>query len=515
MPRKKTKKNLTELTIEDLPNERLADFLLYSDRHAVIDQHKKTGKLTVAVNNPEDAQVLDYLRHTSQQEPKIVPSDRASVEHLKQLYHEKLDHEIKNLSGSPLQADSYTGHRELHNLVEHDTIKNILRSIIRLAIHKQASDIHFEPNEQFLLVRFRIDGILHDFTSLPLSLHLPLLARLKYLSKLPLRSNDVPDRGNLHLHYDGSKHHAVVVVMPTNNGEKAIVKLTPHSRHLLTLEQLGMSHQSSLQLNATLKKTHGMVVVAGPFGSGVTSTLYALIQQMNNSAVNITSIEDPIEYPLPRINQVEVTSEPGLSAESLLNCALQQDSDIIMLGRLPDNKTAELATHAAMTGHLILVSVPASDAIAALIQMSNLGIPPYQLAATTNVVIAQRLVRKICLHCRTSFRLSKKQLKEITVQIPEDALTGLFSHLNEMREGQTVSDLFFYKAVGCPHCNYSGYLGQTAIFEFLEMRLPLIDALSEGASADQLQQIALRSGMQPLLHDGMLKAKHGITTLDE
>lgn len=367
-----------------------------------------------------------------------------------------------------------------------------LELIIQEAVKSRASDIHIEPQETRLRVRYRIDGVLHETMSLPLNAHAPLISRLKILANMDIADHR-PQDGQFSVKVRDKEIDIRVATIDTMYGEMGVLRILDKTYAALTLRELGFSPSRLTQYKEMLKSSFGMILVSGPTGSGKTTTLYASINELNCRERKIITIEDPVEYRFKNINQIQVNSRAGLTFANGLRSVMRLDPDVILVGEIRDAETAEIAVQAALTGHLVLSSIHANDAVSALFRLLDLKVGAFLISAAVIGIVSQRMVRRVCPHCK---------------QLTSAPAPSQLAHFNELNEMQS---LFLYGS-GCNSCAQTGYLGRTAAFEILPMTRDINDTLLEGSSADQIREKANEAGMESMWHDGMLKVKEGITT---
>ncbi|MBL1434249.1 type II/IV secretion system protein [Candidatus Wolfebacteria bacterium] len=380
-------------------------------------------------------------------------------------------------------------------------VPEILEEIINDALTHRASDIHFEPQESSeAIVRFRIDGVLHNAGRIPREYYENLINRIKVKSHLRIDEHFKAQDGSMSHTYKGKVIDLRTSIAPTINGEKIVLRLLASYVRGLTLESLGLSNDNQRILEASSKKPFGMILITGPTGSGKTTTLYALLRILNRPEVNITTIEDPVEYKIAGVNQIQVNPETDLTFSRGLRSIIRQDPDIILVGEIRDNETAEIATNAALTGHLVLSTFHANDAATSIPRLLDMGIEPFLLASTLEIVIAQRLIRQICQECRYSVKVSSSELaksfKEVSDYFPE-------------------KEIILYKGRGCESCGGTAFKGRTAIFEFIQITEDIKNLILKNPSTNQIWEIAKKQNSRRLFEDGIDKVKNGITTLDE
>jgi type II secretory ATPase GspE/PulE/Tfp pilus assembly ATPase PilB-like protein len=376
----------------------------------------------------------------------------------------------------------------------------ILEEIFKDAIAFHASDVHFEPQAKEVLVRFRVDGVMHEAGRLPKEYYDNILNRIKVQSRLRIDEHSATQDGSLRHEVNGQVFDLRTSIVPTVEGEKVVLRILASYVQGLSLIDLGLSNQHQKILEAAANKPFGMIIVSGPTGSGKTTTLYALIKTLNHPDINITTIEDPVEYKVEGLNQIQVNALTDLTFAKGLRSIVRQDPDVILVGEIRDNETAEIAVNAALTGHLLLSTFHANDAATVVPRMLDMGIEPFLLASTLNMIIAQRLVRRICQHCRYSKTIEVSELK--------DKLKDPARYFGS----KTVT---LYQGAGCTACNQTGFKDRTAIFEIITVNPQLQELILRNPSAQEIWTLVQKLGVTTLFDDGIEKVKNGITTLDE
>lgn len=376
----------------------------------------------------------------------------------------------------------------------------ILEEIFEDAYTFHASDIHFEPRSTETLVRFRVDGVLHDAGKIPKEYYENILNRIKVQSSLRIDEHFAAQDGSMRHQKNGRYFDLRTSIVPTVEGEKVVLRVLASYVEGFALSDLGFTSKDEEILLSVAKKPFGMILVTGPTGSGKTTTLYGVLKVLNKPGVNITTIEDPVEYKVEGINQIQTNTETDLTFAKGLRSIVRQDPDIILVGEIRDEETAEIAVNAALTGHLLLSTFHANDSATAIPRLLDMNIEPFLLASTLEVIIAQRLVRKICDSCRHSISVSKDELK------------NNYKNADKYLEGDSVT---LYKGKGCDSCGGSGYKGRTAIFEFLPITPKMEELILKNPSTRDIWQLAKSEGARSLFEDGILKVKSGVTTLEE
>jgi len=370
----------------------------------------------------------------------------------------------------------------------------LVNTVLIKASSVNASDVHFEPYEDEAVVRIRMDGVLHDYTKVSPSLYQEVVSRIKVMAKLNVAEKRVPQDGKIRVRIGKKDYDIRVSVVPTVFGERVVLRLLEKTGQLLTLSELGLSKSDEEKVRKLAEKPYGIVLVTGPTGAGKSTTLYAMLLHVKNPKKNIITIEDPVEYQVKGISQIQVNPKVGLTFAQGLRAILRQDPDVIMVGEIRDPETAEVAVQAALTGHLVLSTLHTNDAPSAITRLKDIGIEPFLIASSLEGVIAQRLVRKICNHCKEPYKPTKEEIKEL---------------------GLPEGDYTFYRGVGCEHCLGTGYRGRTGIFEVLEIDEEMKKLINETQDAVKIKQFARRKGYRTMLEDGIKKILKGITTSSE
>ncbi len=485
-----------------------------SQTHQVIAFETTKDTVSLAMLDPQDIQTIEFLHRKIGLIPKIYITTPSDIKEALHRYRANLESEV---SIQQLTKGEEIGAKELKKVAEELPIINIVNSILEHAVYEGASDIHIEPTEKEVIVRYRVDGMLRTVMTLPKTVKDGIVARIKVLSNLKLDEHMKPQDGRFKIQQQEEKFSFRVSIIPVYDGEKIVMRLLHEGQKPLTLDKLGFLPEMKKIVENAIKKPHGMILVTGPTGSGKTTTLYSILGILNQPNVNILTIEDPIEYHVKGINQSQINTQIGFTFASGLRAFLRQDPDIIMVGEIRDQETAEIAIHAAMTGHLVLSTLHTNDAPTTLPRLLDMDIPPFLVAFTTNIIIAQRLVRKICQDCKKEYILEKGEIDELGKSFDIKQLKELFSKQNIKLEGKksTLQSMSFYHGEGCRRCSNSGYKGRIGIYEILEINQDIVKKINERATADIIKQFAREQGMMTIMEDGLIKAKQGITTIEE
>ena len=396
---------------------------------------------------------------------------------------------------------------QLQQLVQDAPISKIVDIILTNAIESNSSDIHIEPEDDKLRIRFRQDGILHIALELPSNVQSAIVSKIKILSNLKIDESRLPQDGRFHYETENRQVDLRVSILPNVNGEKVVMRILDKSTKAPTLEQLGFRGKALQWVLVHMKDTHGIFLITGPTGSGKSTTLYSMLTMLNKQTVNIITLEDPVEYFIPGVNQTQVNADIGLTFASGLRSILRQDPNIIMVGEIRDKETAELAVQAALTGHLVLSTLHTNGAIGALPRLIDMGMEPFLLSASINVVAAQRLTRKICPDCKKEAKLTPEMQKEFT----ED----LKNVTKEELEGLDLTKMKIWEGGGCAKCGGTGYKGRLAIVEVFEVTPKIQDLVLKHASPAEIFEEAQKNGMITMKQDGIIKVLQGLTTYSE
>ncbi len=463
-------------------------------------------KLYVAMADPLNVLALDELRR-ERPNLEIIPlitTEKAVSDFLNAAntqVKEGIDEILKDVDVSEVEVAKETQEEiNLDKLIEGSEEAPVIKLVNLMlvqAIKDRASDIHLEPFEKQLRLRYRIDGVLYDSTAPPKALQASLTSRIKIMSSLDIAERRLPQDGRFRIKIAGRDVDLRVSLLPTVHGEKIVMRVLDKSSLNPSLDALGLDPDDLAKFKAAIDAPHGMILMTGPTGSGKTSTLYAVLTQLNTPDVNIVTVEDPVEYQMLGINQVQVKPEIGLTFASGLRSILRQDPDIVMVGEIRDSETADIAVKAALTGHLVLSTLHTNDAPGAIARLVDMGIEPFLVSSSVLMVCAQRLVRKICPHCKEPF------------PVPPDVIKRLGLNPDE------VASTTFYRGHGCSRCKETGFMGRMAILEVLQVSEAMREQILHNTSAQVIRELALKEGMKTLKMAGLLKAKDGLTSLDE
>lgn len=452
-------------------------------------------KLLLLMNDPLNIIAEDDVRIASGRDIKIALCGRAEIaqaisKYYSEDYMKKTAEEFKNLGKIEEIFEE-----ELSDDIKNAPAVKLVDSIIQNAVRSKASDIHIEPFEHRVCVRYRIDGALQKQFDSPKEPLAGLITRIKIMSNMDIAERRVPQDGRIFTRVDNENVDLRVSVLPTVNGEKVVIRILDKSAFNVDKSVLGIADDDLDKINKIISKPHGIVLVTGPTGSGKSTTLYSLLKDLNNEDKNIITIEDPVEFSMDGINQVNVNTKAGLTFASGLRSILRQDPDIVMLGEIRDYETAEIAIRAAITGHLVLSTIHTNDAPSSIVRLKDMGVAPYLVSSALVGIIAQRLIRKLCLHCREKYSASNYE-KEI-LGVPKD------------------QELTLYRKVGCNRCSNTGYKGRVGIYEIMEINRELRELINEDASVENITNAALRNGMKTLSKSAINVILKGNSTVEE
>jgi len=456
--------------------------------------------LVVATSQPADLLIIEDVKRQTRMNVEVIVCPDENINKVCEIFEkEKLSYNLDNLVSDMTEVevvhDQKPEPEDLEKMAGQSPVIRFVNYLISNAIREGASDIHIEPKEKFTRIRHRIDGVLFELMQSPLKMHPAIVSRIKIMANLDISERRLPQDGKVKVSVGGRAIDLRVSVLPTNHGEKVVIRVLDSKSIMRGLEQLGMEPEIMTAFSQQIALPHGILLVTGPTGSGKSTTLYSALCQMDGDKLNISTVEDPVEYELDFCNQVQTNEKIGLDFPVALRSLLRQDPDVMMIGEIRDGPTARIAVQAALTGHLVLSTLHTNDAASSVTRLVNIGIDSYLIAASLNAVLAQRLVRKICPKCKEAYQVPEHLLKHIenSVAVPEKIFHG----------------------VGCDYCRGSGYSGRVGIFELLVVHDELRDIINKDPSVSNMRRVFRESGQPSLFDDGMMKVKRGLTTIDE
>ncbi|MDN3515680.1 MAG: Flp pilus assembly complex ATPase component TadA [Candidatus Brocadia sp.] len=477
-------------------------------KHCIVPVSKNNGNVTIAVSHPPDLGFIDNLRFMLNADIKCVLASHENIKSAIHKYfelepHDTVDTLLKEFTvrETPIHRAEFErmdgSNLESKAVEDEGPIIQLVSLIINKAVSSRASDIHVEPLSNRLRIRYRIDGVCQEADVLPKHLQDSIISRIKILANIDISEKRRPQDGRISLRYANKELDVRVSCLPSIYGESVVMRLLEKSSTLMNLKNLGFYEDDSQRFQSIIRRPNGILLITGPTGSGKTTTLYAIINELNKTDTKIVTAEDPVEYTLPGVNQGEVNEKIGFTFPTILRTMLRQDPNIILVGEIRDTETADTAIAAALTGHLVLSTLHTNDAPSAITRLIDMGIKPFLVATSLQGIMAQRLIRMICIQCKEPVKYTPEQLSEMGFEI------------------ETLKDFSFYKGKGCKQCNNIGYHGRLGIYELLDMNEILRDMTYHMAATNEIRKVARTQGMISLKEDGLRKAKDGKTTLEE
>jgi len=469
-----------------------------SRRYRALPIGERDGKLLVAMSDPANVYALDDIRTITGRDVQPVVATANDVEQAIQKYSGMGDQveALASEAAEVLETEGELG--DVEAAIEDAPIVKLVQAIMTQAVADRASDVHIEPTEKDVRVRFRVDGVLHEVMHSPKSIQNGLISRLKVMADLNIAEKRVPQDGRVSLRVGTKTLDLRLATLPTVFGEKVVIRILDKSNALLQLSELGFLEESFKRYEEAFRRPYGAILVTGPTGSGKSTTLYATLNIVNQVDRHIVTVEDPVEYRLPGVNQIQVNPKAGLTFASALRSILRADPDIILIGEIRDRETAMIAVESALTGHLVLSTLHTNDAPSAVTRLTEMEVETFLVASAVDCVVAQRLARKLCERCREPYRPEPTEL--IEAGFAED-------RLGELGE--------FYRAAGCNACSNTGYRGRIGLYEVMTMSEEIERLTVERASSETIRQVAVEQGMRTLRDDGLEKARRGLTSIEE
>lgn len=500
-----------------------ATFLLIPEEMAraqeTIAYQETDDAVFVATSQPTNVQAIEFIKKKTGKPVKVRYTTPRNIRDALGRYKQDLSTKFSNLIDNYIkQAERARGRSEVE-----PPITKMVDTLFDYSYVSKASDIHLEPEEETTFVRFRIDGILQEMVTIPNSLHSQVVTRIKVLAQLRTDEHQSAQDGKLEFKSEGQSIDVRVSVVPTTHGERVVMRLLSEQSRNFSLEDLGLQNDDLEKVQEAYKRPHGMVLVTGPTGSGKTTSLYAVVKLLNTRDINIMTIEDPVEYDIEGVSQIQVNVKTNLTFAEGLKSIVRQDPDVILIGEIRDEETASIAVNSAMTGHLVLSTLHTNDAATTIPRLLDMNIEPFLVASSVNVIVAQRLVRRICLRCRVSKEVSIKKVleteqafqKRAEQEEKETSVANLLSQDMIHKHLGTGDTIRLYEGKGCEVCHHTGYTGRVGIFEVMLVSDLIRDAIVRSADASDIAKLALQEGMTPMIEDGLEKVRSGVTTIDE
>ena len=486
----------------------------------------------LAMEDPDDMQAVDFLQKQIGSDYKLYIATRQNILETLDNYRDGVAEELSDVIAIQKEDEASREQVSEEDISEDSPIAKTVNLILEYAIRSSASDIHIEPREDFVQVRYRIDGVLREANKLPHNVMAALVSRIKILSNLKIDERRVPQDGRFKVTVAGKKYALRVSTLPISEGEKVVMRILDESNRALTLEELGYWGWSLEKINNAIAQPYGMLLVTGPTGSGKSTSLYSALTILNKPDVNISTVEDPVEYKIQGANQTQVNPVAGMTFIAGLRALLRQDPNIIMVGEIRDAETANLGVQAALTGHLVFSTLHTNNAATCLPRLLDMGIEPFLIASTVKAVVGQRLVRRLCKACKESYEPEKEELKTIEEMFDISSVDAM-KHMHdleaqaaEQKIGEdigeklssttsTITRLFRAKKDGCEECGHTGYKGRMGIYEVLDNSVEIQKLIVANATSNIIQDQAVKEGMMTMQIDGFIKALRGLTSIEE
>ena len=521
-----------EIDPRDIPTEVLNRIpeRIARQYNAVIFKIDEDGLVHLAMDDPDDIQATSFIEKEIGENTKIYIAPHDNILLCLENYRGDVNEELNQVIDIQREDDGTAQQVSEADVAEDSPIAQTVNLLLEYAIRSQASDIHIEPRENFVQVRYRIDGVLKEVNQLPRNVLGALVSRIKILANLKIDERRVPQDGRFKIKVAGKQYALRVSTLPIADGEKVVMRILDESNQAVTLEQLGYWGHSLSVITEAIAQPNGMVLITGPTGSGKSTSLFSVLTMLNKPDVNISTIEDPVEYKIPGVNQTQTNAKAGMTFANGLRALLRQDPNIIMVGEIRDGETANLGVQAALTGHLVFSTLHTNNAATCLPRLLDMGIEPFLIASTVKAVVGQRLVRRLCMTCRVSYTPEETEVEEV-VQLfnlkPEQDFSyihDLETTASEQKVGgdtplgtneTTITTLWHANPEGCEECNHTGFKGRIGIYEVLGVSVPVQKMITANATSNQIQDQAISEGMTTMQTDGLVKALRGNTTLDE
>ncbi len=521
-----------EIDPRDIPTEVLNRIpeRIARQYNAVIFKIDEDGLVHLAMDDPDDIQATSFIEKEIGENTKIYIAPHDNILLCLENYRGDVNEELNQVIDIQREDDGTAQQVSEADVAEDSPIAQTVNLLLEYAIRSQASDIHIEPRENFVQVRYRIDGVLKEVNQLPRNVLGALVSRIKILANLKIDERRVPQDGRFKIKVAGKQYALRVSTLPIADGEKVVMRILDESNQAVTLQQLGYWGHSLSVITEAIAQPNGMVLITGPTGSGKSTSLFSVLTMLNKPDVNISTIEDPVEYKIPGVNQTQTNAKAGMTFANGLRALLRQDPNIIMVGEIRDGETANLGVQAALTGHLVFSTLHTNNAATCLPRLLDMGIEPFLIASTVKAVVGQRLVRRLCMTCRVSYTPEETEVEEV-VQLfnlkPEQEFSyihDLETTASEQKVGgdtplgtneTTITTLWHANPEGCEECNHTGFKGRIGIYEVLGVSVPIQKMITANATSNQIQDQAISEGMTTMQTDGLVKALRGNTTLDE
>ena len=525
--------NVPFVTIEpkDIPDDVLKRIPEHIARqyNVVLFAADDNGVLSLAMEDPDDVQALNFIQKEIGYNIKVFLATKNNILDCLENYRGNITDELDEVVSIQSGAESDSQNVSEEEISENSPIAQTVNLLLEYAIKSGASDIHIEPREDFVQVRYRIDGVLKEVNKLPRNVQGALVSRIKILSNLKIDERRVPQDGRFKIKVSGKQYALRVSTLPIADGEKIVMRILDESNQAAALDSLGYWGLSLSTLKDAMAQPNGMILVTGPTGSGKSTSLFSVLSELNTPDVNISTIEDPVEYKIPGVNQTQTNSKAGMTFASGLRALLRQDPNIIMVGEIRDGETANLGVQAALTGHLVFSTLHTNNAATCLPRLLDMGIEPFLIASTVKAVIGQRLVRRLCMHCRQQyvpdagelayivqmFNLKQGSMQRLHALEQQAAADKIGGNTPLGSTDVTIQYLWRPNPEGCDECGHNGFKGRVGIYEVLGISIPIQKMITANATSNEIQQQAITEGMVTMQTDGFVKSLRGVTTLEE
>ncbi len=521
-----------EINPQDIPTDTLNRIpeRIARQYNAVIFQIDEDGLIHLALDDPDDIQATNFIEKEIGSNNKIYIAPHSNILQCLENYRGDVNEELNQVIDIQREDDGSAQKVSEADVAEDSPIAQTVNLLLEYAIRSQASDIHIEPRENFVQIRYRIDGILKEVNQLPRNVLGALVSRIKILSNLKIDERRVPQDGRFKIKVAGKQYALRVSTLPIADGEKVVMRILDESNQAVTLQQLGYWGHSFSVITDAITEPNGMILITGPTGSGKSTSLFSVLTMLNKPDINISTIEDPVEYKIPGVNQTQTNVKAGMTFANGLRALLRQDPNIIMVGEIRDGETANLGVQAALTGHLVFSTLHTNNAATCLPRLLDMGIEPFLIASTVKAVVGQRLVRRLCMNCRQQYAPEQTEIDEIVklFNLHEDQAFDYIHSLElqaiEQKVGDdtplgtsesTIVSLWRANPEGCDECSHTGYKGRIGIYEVLGITRSIQKFITSNATSEQIQDQAITDGMITMQTDGLVKTLRGNTTLEE
>ena len=497
--------------------------------NVVLFEKNEDDSLSLAMEDPDDVQALNFIQKEIGYNTKVFLATKSNILDCLENYRGNINAELDEVIAVQKDASVEDQNVSQDDFAENSPIAQTVNLLLEYAIKSNASDIHIEPREDYVQVRYRIDGVLKEVNKLPRNVHGALVSRIKILSNLKIDERRVPQDGRFKIKVSGKQYALRVSTLPIADGEKVVMRILDESNQAVKLDQLGYWGLSLATVKDAMAQPNGMILVTGPTGSGKSTSLFSVLSELNTPDVNISTIEDPVEYKIPGVNQTQTNAKAGMTFASGLRALLRQDPNIIMVGEIRDGETANLGVQAALTGHLVFSTLHTNNAATCLPRLLDMGIEPFLIASTVKAVIGQRLVRRLCMNCRQEYTPNEEEIKYIAEMFKINTESIKKIHNLEQQAfddkiggdtpmGSTdsgIEHLWQPNPEGCDECGHNGFKGRVGIYEVLGISIPIQKMITANATSNDIQDQAISEGMVTMQMDGLIKSLRGITTVDE